>query len=159
MTERKDLASKNDVVDFKPDYSLLPKAFLDEVSYVMMAGEKKYGRYNYTKGHKTSQLIAAASRHLAAYMSGEDHDEELSLSTQRLTSHLACVAANMLMILHQQSLGTHIDDRLPATAGMVPDEFDKLDEWVVEMDVANGVGPSCACHNCSYVSHGEESKR
>jgi hypothetical protein len=70
MTQ-KSKASKDNVKDNKPDYSLLPKIFLDQVAYGMMAGEKKYGRYNYTKGHKVSQLLAAAERHIKIYQEGE----------------------------------------------------------------------------------------
>ena len=104
-------ADKNNELDNKPDYSLLPKVFLDQVAYVMMAGEKKYGRYNYCKGHSMNQLTAAASRHLKAIESGEDIDSDCSDRINLKVYHAANVAANMLMYLHQQELGTLEDDR------------------------------------------------
>lgn len=96
-------AAKND--KSKPDLSLLPKVFLNAVAEAMMVGEQKYGRYNYTKGHKTSQLIAAAMRHLSAYYDGEERDP---IDGQL---HLGSVAACVLMLLRQQELCTLTDDR------------------------------------------------
>lgn len=96
-------ASKNDQT--KVDLSLIPQIALKEEAKAFMVGEKKYGRYNYTKGHKASQLIAAAVRHLTAYNDGEDHDP---VDGQH---HLGSVRACCAMILRQLELGTHIDDR------------------------------------------------
>lgn len=110
-----DKASKNDRSDNKPDYSLLPRVFMDQVSYVMMAGAEKYGRYNYTKGHDMTQLLAAAERHLKALQEGEDIDKDCSERIGVDVSHAANVAANMLMLLHQTDLGTITDDRFKLT--------------------------------------------
>lgn len=96
-------ASKND--QEKPDLSLLPKILLEEISKAYMVGEKKYGRYNYCKGHKQSQLIAAAIRHLTAYFEGEECDP---IDGQ---SHLGAAGASIGMLLRQRQLGTSIDDR------------------------------------------------
>ncbi len=96
-------ASKND--QEKPDLSLLTKVFLDEVAKAMMVGEKKYGRYNYCKGHNTSQLIAALLRHATAYFNGEEHDP---IDGQH---HLGSVGACVNMLLRQQELGTLTDNR------------------------------------------------
>lgn len=104
-------ASKNDKADNKPDYSLVPKVFMDQVSYVMMAGAEKYGRYNYTKGHNMSQLISAAERHLKCIQECEDIDKDCSDRIGVEVYHAANVAANMLMLLHQTELSTIIDDR------------------------------------------------
>jgi hypothetical protein len=96
-------ASKNDSA--KPDLSLLPKVFLEEVAKAFMVGEKKYGRYNYCKGHNASQLIAAAQRHLTAWFEGEEHDP---IDGQH---HLGSVGACVAMLLRQKELGTMKDDR------------------------------------------------
>jgi hypothetical protein len=96
-------ASKNDQA--KPDLSLLPKVFLEEVAKAFMVGEKKYGRYNYCKGHNASQLIAAAQRHLTAWFEGEEFDP---IDGQH---HLGSVGACVAMLLRQQQLGTMKDDR------------------------------------------------
>ena len=97
------VAAKND--QQKADLSLLPKVFLETVAKAFMVGEKKYGRYNYCKGHKTSQLIAAAMRHLAAYNDGEEND---SVDGQ---PHLGSVGACIAMLLRQEELGTLNDNR------------------------------------------------
>lgn len=96
-------AAKND--QHKPDLSLLPAVFLASVAEAMMVGERKYGRYNYCKGHKASQLVAALMRHATAYFNGEERDP---VDGQL---HLGSVGACVLMLLRQQELGTLIDDR------------------------------------------------
>lgn len=96
-------AKKND--QKKPDVSLIPYIALVKMSEAFMLGEKKYGRYNYTKGHKSSQLIAAAMRHLAKFNDGEDFDSEDG------QHHLGSVMACCAMLLRQQELGTLEDNR------------------------------------------------
>lgn len=105
-------ADKNDKIDNKPDYSLLPKIFMDQVAYVMQAGALKYGEFNYTKGHTIRQLTAAAARHLKLIEAGEDIDADTSGRLGIDIHHAACVCANMLMLLHQLELGTSVDNRL-----------------------------------------------
>lgn len=101
MSEQK--AAKND--QQKPDLSLIPYIASVEEAKAFMVGEKKYGRYNYCKGHKASQLVAAMQRHLMAWFQGEDHDP---IDGQH---HLGAVRACTAMLLRQQELGTLIDDR------------------------------------------------
>jgi hypothetical protein len=96
-------ASKND--KDKIDLSLIPAVSLREHAKAFMVGEKKYGRYNYCKGHKASQLVAAAMRHLTAWFEREDHDP---IDGQH---HLGSVMACCSMILRQQELETLKDDR------------------------------------------------
>lgn len=101
-------ASKND--KDKVDLSLIPRISNIEHAKAFMIGEKKYGRYNYTKGHKASQLVAAAKRHLDAWFEGEEHDP---IDGQH---HLGSVMACCSMILRQQELGTIKDDRFKEEA-------------------------------------------
>lgn len=89
----------------KADLSLVPRVALEECARAFMLGEKKYGRYNYCKGHEASRLIAAAQRHLTSWFDGEDNDQESGRT--HLGHALACVS----MILRQQELGTLIDNR------------------------------------------------
>lgn len=96
-------AAKNDQA--KPDLSLLPQILLIEIAKAFMVGEKKYGRYNYTKGHQASQLVAAALRHMTAWNDGEEHDPADG------QHHLGAVGACIGMILRQQQLGTLKDNR------------------------------------------------
>ena len=101
MSEPK--ASKNDTA--KLDLSLIPLVGMEAEAKALMVGEKKYGRYNYCKGHKASQLIAAMLRHAMAYSDGEEFDP---IDGQ---PHLGSIKACASMLLRQQQLGTLIDDR------------------------------------------------
>lgn len=96
-------AAKND--SQKPDLSLVPQVALVAAAKAFMVGETKYGRYNYYKGHKASQLIAALMRHATAWFDGEENDP---LDGQ---PHLGSVIACVAMLLKQQELGTLVDDR------------------------------------------------
>lgn len=116
-------AAKNDKLDKKPDLSLLPEIFCNQVAYVMMAGASKYGKFNYTKGHDLTQLTSAAVRHLKRMEAGEDLDQDTSERLGIEITHAACVCANMLMLLHQMQLGTLVDDRfVPNTQQETPNE-------------------------------------
>ena len=101
MSEPK--AAKNDTA--KLDLSLIPLVGMEAEAKALMVGEKKYGRYNYCKGHKASQLIAAMLRHAMAYSDGEEFDP---IDGQ---PHLGSIKACASMLLRQQQLGTLIDDR------------------------------------------------
>ena len=96
-------ASKNDSA--KIDLSLVPKEAIEAAAKALQVGEKKYGRYNYYKGHKASQLVAAMMRHLTAWMDGEENDPTDG------QPHLGSVIAGAAMILKQQKLNTLKDDR------------------------------------------------
>lgn len=89
----------------KPDLSLIPRIAEETLARVMQYGEKKYGRYNYTKGIEASRMVAAAKRHLSAWFDGEDLDKESGVS------HLGHVMACCLIILRQEELGTLVDNR------------------------------------------------
>jgi len=96
-------ASKND--QEKIDLSLIPYCAQIAEAQALMVGARKYNRYNYTKGHEASQLIAAAQRHLLAWFSGEENDP---IDGQ---PHLGSVKACCSMLIHQMELGTLIDNR------------------------------------------------
>ncbi len=96
-------ASKND--NEKADLSLIPAVALEAAARAFMVGEKKYNRYNFYKGHKASQLVAALMRHTTAWMEGEERDP---VDGQL---HLGSVIACAAMILQQQKLGTLKDNR------------------------------------------------
>jgi len=96
-------ASKHD--SEKADLSLIPRVALEAAARAFMVGEKKYGRYNFYKGHDASQLIAALLRHATAWMEGEETDP------QDGQHHLGSVIACAAMILQQQKLGTLKDNR------------------------------------------------
>lgn len=96
-------ALKND--QNKIDLSLIPYISNIEHAKAFMVGERKYGRYNYCKGHKASQLIGAMQRHMNAWFNGEDCDP---VDGQH---HLGSVMACCSMLLRQMELNTMQDDR------------------------------------------------
>lgn len=89
----------------KIDFSLLPSVALEEAAKAFMYGASKYGRFNYKKGLEVSRLIAAALRHIYAYSSGKNIDEESKIS------HLGHALANIMMIIDLTELNTLIDNR------------------------------------------------
>lgn len=104
-------ASKDDKKDKKIDLSLNPPIAEAQMALAFMAGEIKYGTFNYTKGHNARQLLAAIKRHVNKLLEGEDYDQECTERTGHQVSHLGCILANCAMYLHQQQLGTLHDDR------------------------------------------------
>lgn len=89
----------------KPDLSLLPSEFLEEVARAMMYGAKKYERYNYLNGIAWTRILAASLRHITAYNDGEDVDKESGVS------HLGHAGACILMLLTYSKRGLGKDDR------------------------------------------------
>lgn len=89
----------------KADLSLIPLIAQTEEAKAFMVGEKKYGRYNYCKGLKASQLIGAAERHIKKWFNGEEYDQEDG------QHHLGAARACLAMALRQMELGTMEDDR------------------------------------------------
>ncbi len=75
----------------KPRMDLLSADFLFGVARVLTYGAKKYSDRNYL-GLDKSRVIAAAMRHLVAYMGGEENDPETG------ESHLYHAACNMMML-------------------------------------------------------------
>lgn len=71
-------AIKND--DGKFDPTMLSLEMIELVSRVRMFGAKKYSRGNWKKGFKQTRSLAAALRHLYAYLGGENNDPESGLS-------------------------------------------------------------------------------
>jgi len=95
---------KND--NEKPRTDLLPPRALVEVAKVFGYGAEKYGDWNWSlgKGLPASRVYAAALRHLFAWWSGEDKDQETGVT------HLAHAACSVLMLLDLMLRGG-IDDR------------------------------------------------
>lgn len=101
----------------KPDLSLIPYCVEAALARVMQWGAAKYGRYNYTKGHDLTQLVAAIRRHAGQLLAGED------VASDSGEHHAAHIMANCLMLLHQRELGTLRDDRFqPQSTREVSDD-------------------------------------
>jgi len=78
--------------DAKPDLSLFPPVALLELGNVLDYGAKKYDRDNWRKVDDPNRYVAAALRHILAYMRGEKNDPETGLQ------HLAHAACSCLFL-------------------------------------------------------------
>lgn len=91
----------------KPRTDLIPPDALLEVASVFGYGAEKYAARNWELGMSWSRLYGASLRHLFAWASGENRDQE----SQHLTlAHAACTIL-MLLATTQRGIGT--DDRHP----------------------------------------------
>lgn len=101
----KDEANPKDTLGAaKPQMGLVP--LVEAVARVMELGAKKYGPYNWrSKAVKKMVYVHAALRHLMAWVGGQSKDPESG------ESHLAHVAACMLIVLDAEAHGKAIDDR------------------------------------------------
>lgn len=70
--------TKHDEGKFDP--TMLSVEMVETVSRVRMFGAKKYSRNNWKKGFKITRSMAAAMRHILAFINGEDNDAESGLS-------------------------------------------------------------------------------
>lgn len=95
--------TKND--SGKPDLSLIPYCAEVALAEALMVGERKYDRYNYTKGMSANRLIAAMKRHIGQWADGEERDA--TDGQPHLGSVMACAA----MLIDLQRLGRLQDDR------------------------------------------------
>lgn len=95
----------------KPQLHLIPPAAEILEAVVMGLGARKYGPYNWrTAPIRATVYIAAAKRHLAQWLDGQDDDPESGVS------HLAHARACLGILLDAQSLHCLNDDRPPAGA-------------------------------------------
>ena len=95
----------------KPPLHLIPPAAEILEAVVMGFGARKYGEYNWrTAKIRATVYVAAARRHLAQWLDGENEDPESNVS------HLAHARACLGILLDAISMDCVIDDRPPAGA-------------------------------------------
>lgn len=88
----------------KPRMDLLDAYAIEQLAQVLTFGAQKYASHNWRKGISKSRLLAAAFRHLFAYLRGEDKDRESGLSH---VAHAMCCCMFLLGLEHRADL----DDR------------------------------------------------
>lgn len=89
----------------KAPWDLLPHEAVNGMLQVLAFGRQKYDAHNWRKGMAWSRFIAAAYRHLTAFLAGDDIDDESGLPH---IDHLMCCVA-FLSTYQKQQLGD--DDR------------------------------------------------
>lgn len=111
LPEVRDPNPKDRASAHKPQLHLIPPAAEILEAVVMGLGARKYGPYNWrTAPIRATVYIAAAKRHLAQWLDGQDDDPESGVS------HLAHARACLGILLDAQSLHCLIDDRPPTGA-------------------------------------------
>lgn len=92
----------------KPRMDLLDSYAIEQLAKVLTFGAKKYAAHNWRKGISKSRLIAAALRHIFAYLGGTDTDEETGLSH---IAHAMCCCMFLLGLEHRVDLDDRYDAR------------------------------------------------
>ena len=92
----------------KPRYDLIPPEVEEAIAQVLTFGAAKYSARNWELGMDWGRPYAALRRHMAAWWSGQDNDEETGMSH---LWHAACCIA-FLVAFEQRGSGN--DDR-PST--------------------------------------------
>lgn len=64
----------------KPDFTYVSRELLEGIARVREFGAKKYSRDNWKRGFKFQRSLAAALRHIYAFVRGEDNDPESGLN-------------------------------------------------------------------------------
>lgn len=106
----------------KARMDLLPMDAMYAISCVFTYGAIKYDDWNWAKGMRKGRLIAAALRHVTAYMMGEELDDESGLPH---TWHLGCC---VLMLISCDLRGIAGEDRSTnlAALGAARHAFSKM---------------------------------
>ena len=91
----------------KPRMALIPPRAIREVGKALTYGAKHYkDQYNYLRGGMTTnQLLSACQRHMLEYQCCNGADTESNVH------HIACAAANLLMLMEGILLDVLVDDR------------------------------------------------
>ena len=80
---------------------------LDGAIKCLMHGEKKYGRNNWKKGLKYTEIIDSLLRHLNQFMRGQDVD----LESNSEYNHVDAIVVNALFLSYMFYKRKDLDDR------------------------------------------------
>lgn len=91
----------------KPKLSMVLEAShaLDGAARVLMFGANKYDRGNWRKGLNHTEICDSLLRHLTAYLSGEDNDQDSGLP------HVDHIQCNALFLSEMYHTKRGVDDR------------------------------------------------
>lgn len=109
----------------KPDPSVVPPAGRLHLATAMMNGAEKYGPFNWRDQPISSRpYIAAAMRHLEAYLDGEDFSQD-TVAAGKPVHHLAHVMACCAILLDATEVGC-LNDNRPAVKGKAGDMIERF---------------------------------
>ena len=89
----------------KPQWSLVDFYSLEPMVRVLEFGKEKYGRDNWKKGLPTTEICESMLRHIFAYLSGEDIDQESGLP------HIGHIQANAKFLSYMDRNKPEFDSR------------------------------------------------
>jgi len=101
--QNENLGSRNN--SDKLQWSLIDFPSLEPAVRVMEFGAKKYGKYNWKKGLKTTEICESMLRHIFAYLDGEDIDKESGLPIE---GHILC---NAMFLAYMMKHKSELDNR------------------------------------------------
>lgn len=117
----------------KPDYTYISVELLDTMAAVRAFGAKKYSRSNWKRGFKVTRSLAAALRHIFAFLSGQTNDPESGLP--HLGHAMCCLEHAIYDMIHHP----HNDDRdttedkvpapLPSSPELETPKVRMYDDW------------------------------
>ena len=97
--------------DLKPDLSLVPGVAIAHAAMAFENGAVKYGPYNWRdKAVEARTYVAAAMRHLHAYLDGEEYSAD-TVAAGKPVHNLGHVIACCAILLDAQEQGNLIDNR------------------------------------------------
>lgn len=109
----------------KPDLSVVPPSALLHLATAMMNGARKYGPYNWRDDPVSTRVyVAAAMRHLASYLDGEDYSAD-TVEAEEPVHHLGHVMACCAIVLDAWHAGTLLDNRpkVPGRTGALIETY------------------------------------
>lgn len=92
----------------KPRYDLIDPEAMDALAQVLTFGANKYAAHNWRKGLSYTRLVAAALRHLFAFLRGQTMDPESGLP------HVAHAMCNCMFLIWMTNNRKDLDDRFSA---------------------------------------------
>lgn len=112
----------------KPDISVVPPAGILHLATAMMNGANKYGPFNWRdKPISTRPYIAAAMRHLMAYLDGEEYSAD-TVEAGLPVHHLGHVMACCAILLDAREIEGGLNDNrptVPGPAGRMIEKYNK----------------------------------
>lgn len=106
------LAPKNNILEAKPDMSLLPLDLLEGLARTYEYGCIKYSRNSWRKGFKQSNMLAASLRHITDYKDkGQMFDIDAIERADMHIYHIDMAIFNLLCVKDSILNHPELDDR------------------------------------------------